>query len=467
MTTTGIDPTRVSALELARLLREGVLGAVESTRAFLARIDEVEPEVQAWAHLDPEHALKQAEELELNRSMGRPIGPLYGVPVGVKDIIDAHGLPSEDGTVLHAGRRPIDDATVVTRLREAGAIILGKTVTTELATFSPGKTRNPWNAEHTPGGSSSGSAAAVAAGMVPLAIGTQTNGSVIRPAAYCGVVGFKPTFGQISRFRILAQSRALDQVGVFARTVGEAAWLAELLTGFDENDPDTRLAARPDWLEVARQEPPMPPRLAMAPTPIWSQAEPDTREAFEELHAMLNERLAGDEDRTEGEPSVPWIELAEAFGQAWECHRLIHESDLAHHLRQEYDRGRDQLSATLCQQIERGRTIAAVDYLLARERAAGMARLLDEYLEDYDAFVTPATAGTAPAGLESTGSPAFCTLWTLAGLPAITLPLMRGGNGLPLGVQLVGARGNDGRLLRTARWLSELVQRETADEAQA
>ena len=440
------DLTLLGAAEAALGLGEGRFTAEDLVAACLARIKADEERVQAWAFIDPEHALRQARDADQRRREGRPLGPLHGIPVGVKDIVDTEDMPTEDGTVLHAGRRPVEDATVVSMLRAAGAIILGKTVTTELATYSPGKTRNPHNPAHTPGGSSSGSAAAVAAHMVPLAIGTQTNGSVIRPAAYCGVIGFKPSFGLISRHRILKQSRPLDQVGVIARSVEDAALLAEHIIGYDENDPDTRPQARPLLRETAAQEPPLPPTLAFVKTPMWKLADAQCQEACAELVAHLGER-------------VEEIKLPATFKDAWKWHQSIMEADLAKNFEAEYEQGRDKLSDSLRAQIERGRRVRAIDYNQALDRVPALIHGLNELFEQrYEALLTPATAGTAPQGLASTGSPAFCTLWTLCGLPAITLPLMQGADGLPLGVQLVGARGSDARLLRTARWLIAQVQ---------
>jgi Asp-tRNA(Asn)/Glu-tRNA(Gln) amidotransferase A subunit family amidase len=442
-----MDLSLLGAAEAASALAEGRISSEELVAACLARIKADEERVQAWAFLDPEYALSQAREADLRRREGKPLGPLHGIPVGVKDIIDTHDMPTADGTVLHAGRTPFDDAAVVTMLRAAGAIIMGKTVTTELATYAPGKTRNPHNPEHTPGGSSSGSAAAVAAHMVPLAIGTQTNGSVIRPAAYCGVVGFKPTFGLVSRQGILKQSRPLDQVGVMARSVEDAALVAEQIIGFDENDPDTRPLARPLLRETAMQEPPVPPTLAFVKTSIWKSVDAQCEEAFAELVAHLGER-------------VEEFKLPAAYKDAWKWHQTIMEADLAKNYEADYQEGRDKLSESLRGQIERGRRVRAVDYNKALDKIPALNSGLNELFElRYEAILTPAAAGTAPRGLESTGSPAFCTLWTLCGLPAITLPLMQGVDGLPLGVQLVGPRGGDARLLRTARWLIAQVQR--------
>ena len=371
---------------------------------------------------------------------GLPCGPLHGVPVGVKDIFDTQDLPTEDGTILHAGRQPIKDATVISNLRKAGAIIMGKTVTTELAVYSPGKTRNPHDLSRTPGGSSSGSAAAVAAGMVPLAIGTQTNGSVIRPASFCGVYGYKPTFGLISRHLVLQQSRPLDQIGVFARSIEDAALVAEAIMGFDPHDPDTRPKAKPPLFLSQAEEPPVPPKFAFVKSPVWDQAEEGTKEAFAELLSELGEQAHE-------------VELPEIFKNAHEQHRIIMEADLARSFEPEYRKGKDKLSTVLREMIERGREVLAMDYNNAVGSIPALYENFSKIFEWHDAIITPATIGEAPVGLESTGSPAFCTIWTLCGMPSITLPLLQGPQGMPLGVQLVGPRGDDARLLRTAKWL--------------
>jgi Asp-tRNA(Asn)/Glu-tRNA(Gln) amidotransferase A subunit family amidase len=440
-----VDVTLLTAAEALALLADGRMSAEELVRGCLARIRADEPRVQAWAFVDEERALAQARNADRVRREGHAMGPLHGLPVGVKDIVDTADMPTENGTALHAGRRPFHDAAIVARLRSAGAVILGKTVTTELATYAPGKTRNPHNPEHTPGGSSSGSAAAVAAHMVPVAIGTQTNGSVIRPAAFCGVYGYKPTFGLVSRDGILKQSPPLDQVGFMARTVEDLAIIAEPLMGYDEYDPATRPLARPQLREVALQDPPLPPVFAFTKTPNWDDAEPQTREAFEEVAESL------------GEQARPFTVPA-VLADAWEWHRTIMEADIARNYHHEYERGRDQLSASLRGQIERGRVVTAVDYNNAVDRIATVGESLEEVFDRCDVFLTAAAAGPAPRGLESTGSPAFCTLWTFAGMPAVTLPLLTAENGLPMGIQLVGRRGDDARLLRTARWLVEHVR---------
>ena len=430
----------LSAADAARAIRDGAITAEQLVQACLARVREAEPQVQAWQYLDEEHALAQARARDLDRSEGRPTGPLHGIPVGIKDIIDTCDMPTEDGTVLHAGRTPARDAAVVGMLRAAGAVIMGKTVTTVCATYSPGKTRNPQNPGHTPGGSSSGSAAAVAAGMVPFALGSQTNGSVIRPASFCGVYGFKPTHGLFPRSGVMKLSRTLDHVGVFARSVEDIALIAETLVGWDVDDPDTQPRAAVPFREITAQEPPLPPLLGFVKPPVWDRAAPETREAFAELAAELSERIVE-------------IELPPSTAGMLDWHRTIMEAEMAANLDREFEQGRERLSDSLREQLARGREIRALDYQRAVARIALLNGAFDEMFERCDAFLTASAAGTAPAGLQSTGDPSFCTLWTFCGMPAVNLPLMQGENGLPLGVQLVGQRGADARLLRTARWL--------------
>jgi Asp-tRNA(Asn)/Glu-tRNA(Gln) amidotransferase A subunit family amidase len=436
-----VSAAQLSAAEAARRIREGLLTSEELVEACLDRIRATEPVVQAWTFLDEAHALAQARAADERKRSGREIGPLHGVPVGLKDIIDTADMPTENGTVLHQGRAPREDAAVVSMLRAAGAVMLGKTVTTECAYFSPGKTRNPWNPEHTPGGSSSGSAAAVAASMVPLALGSQTNGSVIRPAAFCGVYGFKPTHGLIPRTGILQLSRALDHVGVFARSLDDVALLAEQLTGYDPGDPDTRPRARIPLRRVCAEEPPIEPMLAFIKTPYWDRMTADARQAYEELVAALGDR-------------VEEVELFPSASEAWGWHKTIMEADMAASFQPEWDRGRDKFSRQLRELMERGREVRLVDYQRALNRVPTIVESFDElFMERYDALLTPAAPGSAPKGLGSTGDPVFCSLWTLCGMPAVTLPLIRDTAGLPIGVQLVGRKNFDARLLRTARWL--------------
>lgn len=441
----------LTAAQLVELTGAGQVSATEVVEACLQRIGELDSTLMAWVHLDPEYAREQARRADQSRQVGRPVGPLHGVPVGVKDIFDTYDMPTEDGTVLHAGRTPSADATVVARLREAGAIVLGKTATTELAVFAPAKTTNPHDPQRTPGGSSSGSAAAVAAHMVPLAVGTQTAGSVIRPASYCGVCGFKPSHGLVSRHGVLQQSRTLDQVGVFGRSVADVALLADALVGFDERDPDTRPRVRPQLYATASQPPPLPPHMGFCKSPLWDRVAPDARAAF----AELREHLGGDIDE---------LELPTSFDRALDSHRTVMEADIARSFGHEFDTGKDRLSPLLGEMVERGRSIRAVDYNDALEHRALLNLLLDELFHDYDAIVTPATTGEAPLGLESTGDPALCSIWTLCGVPTITLPLLQGEQGMPIGVQLVGPRQDDARLLRTAHWLASDVEEDAEEQ---
>jgi len=429
----------------AQRIRDGVLSSEELVQECLERIRALEPKVQAWQFLDEEHALAQARACDERKRSGEPTGPLHGVPVGVKDIIDTADMPTENGTALHEGRTPRDDAAVVRMLRAAGAVILGKTVTTECAYFNPGKTRNPHNPEHTPGGSSSGSAAAVGAGMVPLALGSQTAGSVIRPAAFCGAYGFKPTHGLIPRTGVLALSRTLDHVGLFARSIDDLALLLEQLQGYDERDPDTRPRARIPFRSVAGEEPPLEPMFAFVKTPHWERMDSDAKEAYAELREALGKQ-------------VEEVQVFVSGSEPWDWHRTIMEAEMAANLEPLWSKGAEKLSEKLRALLERGKETRALDYQRALRRIAPTVEGFDElFMQRYDAIITPPALGTAPKGLASTGDPAFCSVWTLLGMPAITLPLMQGENGLPLGVQLVGRKGYDARLLRTARWLEKKI----------
>jgi Asp-tRNA(Asn)/Glu-tRNA(Gln) amidotransferase A subunit family amidase len=445
MAAEALSAAALCAAEAARRIREGLLTSHELVESCLERIGQLEEKVQAWTFLDEKHARAQARAADELKASGAAIGPLHGVPVGIKDIMDTADMPTENGTVLHKGRTPREDAAVVKMLRAAGAVILGKTVTTECAYFNPGKTRNPHNPAHTPGGSSSGSAAAVAAGMVPLALGSQTAGSVIRPAAFCGAYGFKPTHGLIPRSGILALSRTLDHVGLFARSVEDLALLLEQLQGYDEQDPDTRPRARIPFGQISAEEPPLEPMFAFIKTPHWERTDPDTKEAYAELQETLGKQ-------------VEEIELFPSAAEAWDWHRTIMESEMAINLEPLWLAGRDKLSDKLRSLLERGRETRALDYQRALRRIAPTVESLEELFQQrYDAILTPPALGTAPKGLGATGDPVFCSIWTLLGMPAITAPLMQGENGLPLGVQLVGRKGYDARLLRTARWLEKKI----------
>lgn len=440
------DSNLLSAMEARDALQDGSLSSVELVEACFERINEVEPSIGAWVHLDRELALEQARQADEFRQRGLQLGALHGLPVGIKDIIDTSDYATERGSVLFQGRTPANDASLVSLLREAGAIILGKTVTTELAVFSPGKTRNPHNPEHTPGGSSSGSAAAVAAAMVPLSVGTQTNGSVIRPASFCGVYAFKPSFARISRHGVLLQSRPLDTIGVFGRTLEDLALIADVLMKYDEHDSDMQVLAAPALAKVMLQPVPLEPHFAFVRTPMWDQVEDSSKDGFRELIDSMNEKYVD---------TIKVVDLPGQFSQIYQDHQNIMEADLALNFAREYRDGKSQLSAVLCEMIERGQQVLATDYNAALSRVEEYSECLDEIFDEYDAILTPSTLGPAPVGLDKTGNPVMNTIWTLCGNPAINIPLLQSPDGMPVGVQLVAAKGDDARLFRNARWLLE------------
>ncbi len=439
----------LTATEAAAEIARGAISAEDYSRACLQRIDALDGEIKAFVHLDRDHVLAQARALDERRAERHSIGPLHGIPVAIKDIIDTADYPTELGSPIGTGRRPRHDATVVAKLRAAGAVIIGKTVTTEFAYYHPGPTCNPHDPARTPGGSSSGSAAAVAANMVPLALGTQTNGSTIRPAAFCGVFAAKPGHGLISRAGVLQLSRKLDHIGAFARSLPDLALVLEVIAGHDPADPDTEPFAAPDFRAVQQEPPPLPPRFAFVRTPVWDKADGDTKAAFDEVVAALGSAV---------EP----VDLPPSWAEAWELHRTIMAVDMAHNLAPLVARG--EPSETLRRLLAHGRSVTAVEYLAALDKARRYAAGLTDIFDAYDAILTPAAPGVAPRGIASTGDPAFCTLWTLTGLPALSLPLFAGEGGLPLGAQLIGAPRRDARLLRTATALIDMLGSEIRDQ---
>ncbi len=427
----GALPLCPTAEETARRVRRGA-HAAEVCAAALERIARTEPRVRAWRFLDGPAALERAAALN-----GSPEqAALAGVPVGVKDIVDTADMPTENGTPLDAGRRPRSDAAVVRRLRAAGATILGKTVTTELACGASGETRNPHALAHTPGGSSSGSAAAVAAGHVPLALGTQTAGSVVRPAAFCGVWGMKPSFGTIPRTGVLALAHSLDHLGVFARTARDIARAVDVLSGDDGADPAAAGRASTGLLR-ALAAPLAKPRLAFMKEPAWHEVEPDAVRRWEAAAARLG-----------AEP----LALGPAFADSARVQLGIMRRELAHHLAPWFARGEAQLSERLRGHGEAGRAISAGAYLALQDEAAALRRAFAAALHGYDAALTPPAPGIAPVGLAFTGSRMQTMLWTLLGVPAVNVPTLAGAGGLPLGLQVVGRFGADAAVLRAALW---------------
>ncbi|MGI9478801.1 MAG: amidase [Hyphomicrobiaceae bacterium] len=429
----------LSASEAARRIASGDISAEQLMQACLDRVAEREGDVRAWAYIDPEYALAQARRADEDLQAGRSVGALHGVPVGLKDVIDTADMPTQNGSALFEGRRTNHDAACVAALRAAGAIIMGKTVTTELANLNPSKTRNPHNIEHTPGGSSAGSGAGVADFHVPLALGTQTGGSVIRPASFNGVYGLKPTLGWIPRGGVLMQSHTLDTVGVYGRSLDDIALIGDVLSVHDPEDPHSFAGSRASLRNALQSEPPAPPRFAFLKTPAWDQAEPDAQHAIERVAESL-----GDQCRLE-EPSSP-------FDQVVDFHStIIAVEDLAYYgkfMEEQPERLSENIKKRLvaAQQI-RGDTY--VKALLAREAVYAV---LEKLLNNYDAVLCLASAGPAPRGFETTGNAIFNGLWTYLGVPCVSLPRLTVRD-MPMGVQLVGMRGDEGRLLRTARWL--------------
>jgi len=420
---------------LAQGVADGRILAEHYLRSCLDTIAASESRVQAWAFLDPQYALRQAKHADDRRRAGEIPGPLAGVPVGVKDIIATVDMPTEMGSPIFAGNQPRHAAECVERLESAGGYVLGKTVTTEFAYLTPSKTRNPWNLAHTPGGSSAGSAAAVAAGHVPASVGTQTNGSVIRPAAFCGIVGFKPSKDALPYRGVAYLSPSLDQLGVFARRVADAALLA------------ASLAEQPELLPskpAPREAPPL--LLSFADLP-WVDAEPAMREAQENSRLLLGQAGA----------KVIAARLPPELGAAAAVHRRILLFEAAKELGPLQERERARISPQMNATLDAGREISEGDYLCALQERQEMMHAFDAFVADADAVLMPPAPGPAPLGLASTGDPAFCTLWSLTGMPALTLPIGLGQEGLPLGLQLGARRGQDANLLAVARWIEERI----------
>ena len=415
----------------ARAIREGTLSSEDYTRGLLERIAASDANVLAWAHLDPAAALGTARTIDRERAAGVVDGLLAGIGIGVKDIVATANQPTQLGSPIYAGARPPFDAECVVRLDRAGAFALGKTVTTEFAFLHPGKTRNPWSAAHTPGGSSSGSAAAVALGQVPAAIGTQTNGSMLRPAAYCGVVGFKPTLDALPFDGVNRFSRTLDTLGVFARSVDDCALLASCLA-----DPGRIAAATA--ASVA-------PRIAFLAAFPWVGTGAEQARAMGVAAAALAEAGARLEE----------VSLPEAWRDAHRCLRTIMLHEGAQELASLQQHERRRMSAKLNAALDEGRAITDQAYRAALAERGRMIEEAPAWVAAFDAVVSPPTPDTAPADLTQTGDPACCTLWSLLGAPTISLPIALAGNGLPLGLQLSALPGDDDRLLAVARWCEE------------
>ena len=435
-----IAPYPLTATEAVQAIASGRLSSVDLVKSCLAQIADTDASINAWAYLDPESALAQAAECDRIRKAGLGTGPLHGLPVGLKDVIDTRDMPTQRGTDIFKDRQPDKDARLVERLRESGAVIMGKTVTTELAFVHANDTRNPHNPEHSPGGSSSGSAAAVAACHVPLAVGTQTNGSVIRPASFCGTFGFKPTRGVISRAGVLKTSDSLDQVGCFGRSLEDVALLTDALAGYDQADSCSFARPRPQMRAGAQAEAPVAPDLVWFNLPFYDRLSPDAHEGMEAVLDVLG-------------PRITRMAAADTLANLVAVQARIHEYEICQHQAAVFDANFEDLSRELQLIVARGRKISEAEYTDALAVKASAQTFFDELFVEFDAIIAPCATGEAPKFGSGTGDPIFCTLWTLAGLPCVSLPLLVGDNNLPIGVQLIGPIEKDDRLLRTARWL--------------
>ena len=430
----------LSALELSNLLLKGDIKAEDLAKSYLKRIEKFDNDVKAWAFFDPNFILKKASECDNLKIIGRPLGPLHGLPIAIKDIFGTDEMPTECGTVLRKKKYSKGDSTVVSLLKSSGAYVMGKTVTTEFAYFDPGKTTNPHDYGRTPGGSSSGSAAAVASFMTPVALGSQTNGSIIRPASYCGVIGYKPSYGLISRNGVLRQSFLLDHVGIFSRTVDDLAFISQEIIKRDTEDRSTVPFASGNFLNIAKEDPPFDPRFIFFKTDMWKNLDKETIKNFEKF---VKEQ--GSNVEIHDTPSY--------FKDIMKYHKIIHETDMAYAFSDYYKNYKNKLGKELVKAIERGQNYKSRDYVEAVENRDYFYKIFSEVFNDYHAILTPAASGVAPKGLKSTGSPEFSTIWTFLGMPSISLPLLSGSNNLPLGVQLVGEKFDDARLMRTANWI--------------
>lgn len=421
----------LTVLEMSERLTSGETTSEAIVAACLERIEAREETVKAWAFLDPDMALAQARARDAEDRRG----PLHGVPIAIKDIIDTKDYPTEYGTPIHAGFQPMADAACVSRLKQAGAVILGKTHTTELAATHPTVTRNPHNPAFTPGGSSAGSAAAVADHMAPAALGTQTFGSVIRPAGFCGTVAFKPTFGLVSRAGVKAEAESLDTVGAFCRSARDMPMLLSGLTG---NPVEHFQAAMPNAV-----------RIGVCRGPGWDEALPETVEAINDAAAVF--AAAG--------AVVEELNVPPSWDDALDAHLTLACFEIAKAFAYEWVEHGDLISESLAPMIERGEATSPADYYAARKAGAEARAELVGVLCRYDALLTPTQPGEAPEGLGWTGNPVFNRFWTFMGVPCVALPFAKGPNGLPVGIQLIGRHEGEADLFAVAAWAEHRLEK--------
>ena len=439
-----IDIFSLSVEELALKIKDAQISSVEVCEKYIERISKFEKDVKAWAHFDKKILLEKASKADEYRRSGKPVGPLHVVPVAVKDIVGTIDMPTECGTVIRKGKSYSQNAEIVDLLNASGALIMGKTATSELAYLGPPKTTNPHDYSRTPGGSSSGSAASVASLMAPLSIGSQTGGSVIRTASYCGVVGYKPSYGLISRNGVLRTSNTLDHIGMFARTVEDVALLAKVLIKKDNYDPATVYYSAENILNETKKGPLFEPKFIFYKTDHWKIIDKKSREAFDYFIKSFKNIEVFDE------PSY--------FKDIHKYHQIIHETDLANNFGIYYKKYKSKLSKYMQTAIAKGNKYSAKEYAEAIDFRKQSYESYQEVFEDYHGVLTPSSPGVAPKGLKSTGTAEFNKVWSYLGTPCISLPLLEGENNLPLGVQLIGDRYDDHRFLGVARWLEKECQ---------
>ena len=436
-----------SARACIQNMRDGSVTAESVANNCLTQI-EAKTSLNAWVHVNKELTLAQAKQADERRRSGKALGALHGIPIGLKDIIDTNDMPTERGSVIFADRQPSDNAAVVDRLHEAGAVLLGKTVTTEMAWMHQSDTRNAVNAEFSPGGSSSGSAAAIAAGQAFLTLGTQTGGSVIRPASFNGVYGYKPTRGLISRRGVLQTSPTLDQLGMFGTDAGDLCLLADVLKGYDSQDSQSYLAPRPEILSGYLSEVPMEPALVWIDMPYADRYSESLNAGIDELCDVIGNHTGATLDR---------IPAPQSFAALPACHQIIYDVEILRSLDNEWTHHREQLSDTAVAGLTRAQKRTPDEYEEALGILAAANTWFDTFFHDYDGILTPSATGIAPRFGDGTGDPICCVVWTLCGLPCLSMPLLSGEQDMPIGIQLVGAAERDDRMMRTARWLIEAL----------
>ena len=439
------DIFSLSLEELALKIKNAQLSSVEVCEKYIERINKFEKDVKAWAHFDKKVLLEKANEADENRRSGKPIGPLHGVPIAVKDIVGTVDMPTECGTVIRKGKSYSQNAEIIDLLHSSGALVMGKTATSELAYLGPPATTNPHDKTRTPGGSSSGSAASVASFMAPASIGSQTGGSIIRPASYCGVVGYKPSYGLISRNGVLQTSYSLDHIGMFGRKVEDVALLAKALIKKDRYDPATIHYSTENILNETKKGPIFDPKFIFYKTDHWKIIDKKSREAFEYLIKSFKK-------------NIEIFDTPSYFKDIHKYHQIIHETDLANNFSIYFTKFKKKLSKYMQDAILKGNKHSGKEYAEAIDFMKRSYESYQEVFEDYHGVLSPSSPGVAPKGLKSTGSAEFNKVWSYLGTPCISLPLLEGENNLPLGVQLIGDKFDDHRFLGVANWLEKQCQ---------